>query len=109
MSHDLAVTVGIAVSASLIALWQFLDARAYRKVAEARLNIAVDAIKDAKEMRDLAVTAMIRVEIISAVLPLHHAAAKRGDALQCNMLLHEAVARSNAVAARAGEAKEGAS
>jgi len=95
------VIVGIicTVVISIVAIYQTLAARALRQACASyettleKWRAANDAQRRALELW------VLRFESLRAILPLHHQAAARGDARQCNALLAAAIAQANQIGA----------
>jgi hypothetical protein len=66
--------------------------RTYKKATERQLESQLTMFQEAIDGRDRQFAA------IAAALPMHHAAALRGDARQCNAILASAIAQANAIA-----------
>jgi len=93
----LGITCTVVIS--VIAIYQTLAAQALRQAC-ASYETAIARWKAANDAQRLALEQWaLRFESLSAILPLHHQAAARGDARQCNALLAGAIAQANQIGA----------
>lgn len=89
--------VTCTVIIGLIAIHQTWSARRYRDAAVLYRAALVGTQKALEYQRQHMVAANGKLVAIATALPLHHAAAERGDARVCNAILAVAIANANAI------------
>lgn len=93
----MAIGIVCTVVIGLVALYQTLVSRIlFRKC------VARDRVIETQRMAIAAAAEMAKA--IADILPIHYAAAERGDARQCNAILGAAVAAANAARERCAAA-----
>lgn len=91
-------SIACVVFFAAVAIWMTWVAREHQGAAQIHKKTTEDVRATylrGIESRDR------QLAVIAAMLPLHHAAARRGDARQCNAILAGAIAQMNAIATEA--------